>query len=450
MRVSTYDEVMQVAPKLVVTSASTFWRPEEAVESEVALAEFAELKERLGDRVEIGATTFSETAGQKLQRKARGWLKKLPYLALGAGSLGLAVASAGLLTPLAALGVAGAAAGGISATWLGAGLKEALSGGGQGLAAFHTGFEQLEFENLPTKAASQDGLREMSIKNMQLYPGATHLVHLNGHGHGAKSFAGLPAKQAHQEMAKAVESTGQKYDVVFYETCYGANWENLNRQAQVADYAVAFEDAIPRSNTSLGRIDLSDVLTPAADAPTPRETAVRLAREAGKHFDKAAPIAAVPFPERLSKQHRAAVVQNTDSTAVAVDLEQVQSKLSPALDRLGALFFDSLQDSEFRRGVELSRKQNLLEQGQDLVDMGGFLNGLRGYLSEPESLKALETTLEALDSAVLYRRTGEKLPLSGLSFHSRPDRTRFSSPATPAHDDPTLPQGWVKFIRAAS
>ena len=437
-------------PRLVVTSASSFWKSSEAVESSVALSEFGQLKADFGDQVEVGATTFSETTDQKVKRTASGWLKKLPYILLGAGAVGVSIASAGLLTPLAAAGVAGAAAGGLSIAWLGTGMNQAVehSRRGQGLALFHSGFDKLDFKNLPEDSAPEAGLREMTIKNMSLYPQARHVLHLNGHGHGAKSFAGLPAKQAHRSMVEAVQKTGKKYDVVFYETCHGANWENLHQQAEVADYAVAFEDAIPKSNTKIGRLDLSDILQAGISDKSDREVAIQMAETAGRHFDgKAAPIATTPFAERLSGQNKSTMSANTDSTTVAVDLAEIRNGLSPALERLGALLQNELKgDSSLRDATKAAREKNLLETSGDLVDMGGFLRDLRESLPGEERQKAFDETLHALDKALLFKRTGKSLPLSGLSFHSKPDKTNFSNPVSPGHADPTLPQSWTRFV----
>jgi hypothetical protein len=397
--------------------------------------------------------TFSETTVQKIKRTTSGWIKKLPYILLGAGALGVSVASAGVLTPLAAAGVAGAAAGGLSVAWLGGGLSDAVKNtrNAQGLAAHHTGFETLNFDSLPEESGPEAGLRELTIKNMELYPEARHVMHLNGHGHGAKSFAGLPAREAHQSMMQAVRKTGQKYDVVFYETCYGANWENLHQQAEVAGYAVAFEDAIPKSNSKIGRLDLSDILQLGIENKSDREVAVEMARTAGRHFDgKEAPIAAIPFPERLSPINKKSMSTNTDSTAVAVDLRSLRSELSPSLDRLGTLLTKELKENELlEEAVKQARERNLLESSGDLVDMGGFLGDVREAVAGADKQEAFDQVLQAMDSAIIHKRTGEKIPLSGLSFHSKPDKINFSNPASSAHQDPTLPQGWLRFINRA-
>ncbi len=446
-------QLSATSPKLVVTSANTFWKASEAVESGAALGEFGQLKAEFGDRVEVGATTFSETTGQKIRRTTSGWVKKLPYILLGAGALGVSVASAGLLTPLAAAGVAGATAGGLSVAWLGGGLNDAIKNtkNAQGLAAHHTGFDTLNFENLPEESGPEAGLREMTIKNMSLYPEARHVLHLNGHGHGAKSFAGLSGKEAQRSLVEAVQKSGQKYDVVFYESCYGANWENLHQQAEVANYAVAFEDAIPKSNTSIGRLDLSDILQAGIGEKSDREVAVEMARTAGHHFDgKEAPIAETPFPKRLSPINKKAISANTDSTAVAVDLTSLRQDLSPSLDRLGTMLTKELKENdELKEAARDAQQRNLLESSGDLVDMGGFLRDLREAVPGAEKQEAFDQALRAMDLTLLHKRTGEKMPLSGLSFHSKPDKMNFSNPASPAHQDPTLPKAWLRFIDQA-
>jgi hypothetical protein len=451
---------MQVSPnnpKLVVTSASTFWKAKEAVESEVALGEFAELKHDLGDKVEIGSTTYREATGQKLKRKAWGVVKKLPYILLGAGALGITAASAGLLTPLAAVGMAAAASGGLALASVSPALKDAVSQSKidvelpPGLAAQHTGSEPLEFENLQDTSGPGDGLREMTIANMKQFPSAMHVVHLNGHGHGAKAVAGLTGRDAQESMKEAVGQTGQKYGVAFYETCFGANWENLHNQAEVAEYAVAFEDMIPKSNSKVGRLNLNEVLSTAVDAENPRRAAQQMAQAAGAHFDsRPAPISNVPFTQRETAEYRTETWTNTDSTAVAVDLKTLREKLSPSLDELGKNLTNALKaDKTLARAAREARKENLIERGGDLVDMGGFLTSLRENLTDTSSKKSLDNTLKTLDSVLLHKRTGKDLPLSGLSFHSKPDTMNFSNPASPAHESKSLPQGWIEFVDQA-
>lgn len=444
-------------PKVVVTSASTFWQPKEAVESEMALAEFAELKHELGDKVEIGSTTYRETVGQKLKRTAMGFLKKLPYLALGAGALGVGLASAGALSPLAAAGLAVAATGGVTLAAASPVLKGALKQRNvssilpAGLAAQHSGFEKLSFDKLKVTSGPGDGLREMTLTNMKNYPSAMHVVHLNGHGFGAKAVAGLTGKDARESMKEAVQRSGQKYDVAFIETCYGSNFESLHSQAEVADYAVAFEDAIPKSTARLGRLNLSHVLGQAVDAEDARQAAIRMAEFSGAHFDQApSPISSVPFPRRQDKEFLRDVSANPDSTTVAVDLRGLRSKLSPALDQVGRDLLSALEsDKTFSSKVQEARKENMLERTGDLVDLGGFLSSVRNGLPDGALKANLDKSLDTLDSVLLHKRTGRELPLSGISFHARPQSTDFFNPTTPAHQDVTLPRGWTAFVDRA-
>ena len=448
-------QVSASSPKLVVTSASTFWKPKEAVESQMALAEFGELKYEQGDQVEVGSTTYQETTRQKLSRTGRKILKKLPYILLGAGALGITVASAGLLSPLGAAGLALGASGALSTVGLSPALKEAVTPKTtelpEGLAAQHTGFENLKFERLEETSGPGDGLREMTIANMKRFPNALHVVHLNGHGHGAKAVAGLTGNQAQDSLKEAVGATGKKFDVAFYETCYGANWENLHRQAEVANYAVAFEDMIPKSNSKVGRLNLSEVLGPAVGSENSREAALSMARTAGHHFDGSpAPISDVPFIHRNSKKYRTETWTNTDSTAVAVDLVALREKLSPSLDQLGQDLSTALKaDSSLAGVVREAREANRLEESGDLVDLGGFLKTLKGSLTDSSAKKSLDKTLQSLESILLHKRTGEDIPLSGLSFHTKPKTLNFANPSTPAHDDPSLPQGWLNFVDQA-
>lgn len=440
------------SPRLVVTSANTFWKPKEAKESLGAGNEFLELKEQHGDDIEIGSVTFSEGIGAKFKRRAGGLMKVMPKVLLGAGLVG--AASLAALTLPSALLLAGGLTAGLSATWLTAGLQESLrpSPVPKGISAYHTRTEPLQIENLEPTSAPGDGLRELGQAHMKLYPNSLQVVHLNGHGHGAKAVAGLPGEQAQKAMDEIVAESQKKFDVAFYETCYGSNFEFLHGQANTTDYAVAFEDPIPKSNAKTGRLPIDEILTEALEAEDGAQAAKAMAQRAGEHFDGEAPISSVPLAQRAKKEHVTALWTNTDSTAVAVDLQSLKKNLGSKLDGLGDKLTKELERPGFHETVKAARQENLLEKSGDLVDLGGFLKTLKEGAAGSEELEAaLGESLQALDESLLTKRTGKDHPLSGISFHSKPNKMPFmmGNPQSPAHADPELPQGWVKFIEEA-
>ena len=443
--------------KMVVTSASTFWNAKDAVENQVALSEFGQLKAQQGDKVEVGAVTYNENFGAKLKRGAAGLMKVLPTVALGTGAVTATVASAGLLTLPAALGLAGAVGAvtaGLSLSWLSLQLRDMLqkSDAPTGLGLQHSGFERLDFPRLTKSSSPSEALQEMVLANMRHYPSSLQVLHLNGHGHGDKAVAGLPVKEQKQALHQATLESQRKFDVAFYETCYGANFEFLHGQHDSVNYAVAFQDTIPKSNSQLGRLPISEVLSQAVDAENGREAAVRMAQVSGRHFDsgETVPISSVPFAERPSQANRRELWINTDSTAVAVDVAVLRQELSPALDRLGPKLSTFLQEPGAPKLLEKARQKNLLEPTGDLVDLGGFLQTVaEGLAPDAPARVLIEDAQKALSKSILHKRTGQDIPLSGLSFHSRPQEVRFSGPASSAHGDSSLPKGWIDFVADA-
>jgi hypothetical protein len=444
-------------PSLVVTSSNTFWKSKEAVESNQALGEFFDLHQQYGNKVEVGAALFQEGFASKLKRRGKSLLKPLAAVAAGAGLLAAAAVTGGLVTIPVALALVGGTSGAVSAAWMGADLSEVFNktetGLPQGLSVQHSG-SKIDFSQLQDDSKPSDGLRELTIANMKRYPSSLHVVHMNGHGQGAKAVAGIAGDEAKKALDGAVKATQKKIDVAFYETCLGANFEFLHGQADVAEYAVAFEDLIPKSNTVVGRLPLKEILSQAIDAPDAKTAAVKMAERAGAHFeqDKPAEISGVPLADRYKPAHRAAMWRNTDSTAVAVDLGLLRHELSPSLDVVGRELSQQLKtDKPFQGIVDQARQDNALEGTRDLIDLGGFLSEVKQ--GTPESNKALheavDKSLEALNHSLLHKRTGDNIPLSGLSFHSKPNTIQFSNPGSKAHADPTLPQGWVEFVDRA-
>ncbi len=457
-------------PKTVVTSASSFWKSNEVYELTLSHKELKTARETTAadpqDRLEIGGILYQEPASRKISRTLkRGGLAALPAL----GALGLAAAGAltglpGVLAfgVLALTSLANGAT--LASDWKAAAsdivqAKEQEKEGLTGLQAWHS---ELKVD-LPVTAESppEEGLKAMLTANMQHYPTSFHLVHLNGHGYGARQSAGLSGSTLAESLEQASLQGQRPTDVLVLETCYGANFEQLLRFGPTVKYVVAFEDQIPNGNSQAGRIPLANMLTSALEEETPATMAREIARVAGAHFDQKEHqgIAKVPHPQRTVKAHRDQLRQGTDSTAVAIDLEALENRLAPALDTLGqGLLSRWKSDREFRALVRESKDQNYLDKRQDLLDLGGLLAGISQRLPTEDPLQEnLEIAQRALESAILEKRTGSHYPLSGLSIHSRPNKAPLmlgdfhGGPSShPTSQNERLPANWMAFVEASA
>ena len=437
-------------PKLVVTSSNTFWDSKEAVEGQLVQDDFLELKDSKADQVEIGAAIYNEPLAAKLLRKAPGAIGT----GVGAGLVAGAVAfTVGMSLP-GALFLGGALA---LSRVVGMGL-EALAERWkfkdipEGLALPHT--SQQGFTLKSDGSSPSDALQALGAHHLKEYPSSFHVLHMNGHGHGAKAVAGLSGDAARKAALEAVVAGGRKFDVAFYETCYGSNFEFLYGQAGAADFAVAFEDQAPKSNSYTKRVPVDEILAVPLELMSPREAAQGMAARAGEHFEREEPpaISKVPLADRLMPEHRDKFFLNTDSTVVAVDLQELQADLAPQLDKVGRLLVSAYRESpEVKNLVHQARRKNKVDEVGDLVDMGGFLTDIRKGLGErePELAAAIGSAERELGETIIGKRTGKDFPLSGLTFHTRPNAITFRRPASSAYENEGLPKNWVGFVEEA-
>ena len=443
-------QVRSGQPKLVVTSSNTFWDSKEAVEGQLVQDSFLALKNSGAEQVEIGAAIYNEPVGAKLLRKAPG--------ALGVG-LAAGVA-AGAVAVAAGMGFRGALAigGALAATpMVGMGLSALTSRWEarevpDGLALPHT--SQQEFSLETDGGSPSEALQALGAHHLKEYPSSFQVLHMNGHGHGAKAVAGLSGGEARSASSEAVAAGGRKFDVAFYETCYGSNFEFLYGQADAADFAVAFEDQAPKSNSYTKRVPIDKILAVPLESMAPREAAMSMAAVAGQHFNREETpgISKVPLADRLKPEHRDEFFLNTDSTVVAVDLQELKTDLAPRLDKVGSLLSSAYKESQAVRSlVHQAREENRVDEVGDLIDMGGFLSQVRTGLGEQNSglIAAIGSAEEKLGEAVIEKRTGKDLPLSGLTFHTRPNAITFDRPVTKAFANKDLPHNWVGFVEQA-
>lgn len=419
-------------------------------ETDATLTALAQLKETEGDRVEVGAAIYSEPLKHGILRRVKRSLGPVAGLTAGLAAAAGGLAIAGLASPLLAVGLVAA-------------LPVALLGGlagsevrdhstrphpvAEGLNIQHSRL-QTEYANLNENSGPDEALRETALTNLKTYPAAFHVVHLNGHGFGAQAVAGMSGHKAAEALHAATAGAQRKFDIAVYESCLNGNFELLNAAADSVNYAVAFEDQVPKSNSQAGRIPLEKMLEEATDSGRAREAAVVMAWSAGEFFerDEAAAIAAVPWDQRSNPVNKEALWKNPDTTVAAFDLKALRDDLNPALGKLGAGLSESLKsDPSMRKTVEQARRKNQVESSGDLIDLGGFLKDLRSA-TPGESGADIDAALKALGKTTLHLRTGKTLPMSGLSFHSKPHQQRLSNPSSDAYGEGNLPKGWTDFV----
>lgn len=406
----------------MVTSASTFVHRAEVAEMHATLNSLAALKEAEGDRVEIGASLYKAPVLQSM----KSLIPTLGIVTGGAAILGTLGALSGAFSPGLAAGLTAALPLAVLGGHFGSEFlkdKQQESSIPSGVSVQHSSL-QIDFDNLTGNSSSEAALRETAIANLRAFPGALHIVHLNGHGHGSTQIAGMAGDKANQALREAAIKGGRRFDVALYESCLNANYEQLLAAAESVDYAVAFEDLVPKSNSKVGRIPLAKMLGEASCSADAQTAAKSMAIEAGELFEteQAVPVSEVPWEKRAEKAFREELWTNPDTTAAAFDLKALQDKLEPALDELGkSLSEASRRDSGIRELANIALQDNALERTGDLVDMGGFLTQVRTGLSERESeiRQDVDLALDALKQSTLHLRTGRDLPMSGLSFHRK-------------------------------
>jgi hypothetical protein len=445
----------------VVTSSAAFWRTNELGESAQVAEHLTGVWKDNPDQIVVSGSFFQETT----KAKRFGLLRKAAQIAVPAlAATGLLVAGAAAW-PLAALGGIAALVTGIVATAEGPALKASLED-------YRLSQEYQEFEGLNVwregpsgqvdverTSSPEAGLREMLVSNMRDYPGSLHVVHANGHGMGSRYSAGLPTRALAGALNQATEKAGNEVDVAILDTCFGSNFESLALLAHTSypgvNFVVAFEDAIPNGNSDGGRLPLQEMLQQAVKESSGREMALAMAQTAGEFFDRPNnhEIAEIPLPERLSRETLPLRRKGLDSTVAAVDMQALKTRLHPALDEVGALLQRALDDPSVADVISEAKKASEIESSRDLIDLGGFLGRITENTPEGSPLyQGLKSALSALDATLLFKRTGEKFPLSGLSVHTR-EGARRSSEISPRSTNPLegdhLPQGWADFIKAA-
>lgn len=419
-------------------------------ETDATLTSLAQLKEAEGDRVEVGASLYSEPLKHGILRRVKRSLGPVAGLTatLAAAAGGLALA--GLASPLLAVGLVAALPVALLGGLAGSEVRDHTTRPHpvpEGLSIQHSKL-QTEYPALNEHSGPHEALRETALTNLRTYPAAFHVVHLNGHGFGAQAVAGMPGDKTAQALHAATAGAQRKFDIAVFESCLNGNFEQLNAAADSVNYAVAFEDQVPKSNSQAGRIPLEKMLEEAADSNSARDATVAMARTAGEFFerDEEAAIGAVPWDQRSKPVNKEALWTNPDTTVGAFDLKTLREELNPALGKLGAGLSEAVKSSpQMRNAVATARRKNQVESSGDLIDLGGFLKDLRSA-TPGESGADIDAALKALGKTTLHLRTGKTLPMSGLSFHSKPHHMKLSNPSSDAYGEGNLPKGWTDFV----
>jgi hypothetical protein len=314
--------------------------------------------------------------------------------------------------------------------------------------------------DLPVKPGQSidKGLKEMTLLNLKGFPHSLHLVHAEGHGHGAGYSAGASGELMPKAIREAAAESGRPVDVVWAETCYGGNLEQLSRYVGGAKNVVAFEDAGPTSFAMTGRVPLSELVQRASQAVDAKTMAAEIAKAAGQHMSKdvqgfeGSHKSPIPPALRAKIGAEGLMLGGLDSTVAAYDIEALKQQLHPRLEALGQALSSQMARDENLRSILLKAGQDsTIDTQGDLVDMGGFLDRLTTAELDPHSRACVEQTLEALGQVVTERRTSEQFPLSGLSFHTKAINKKslfgeFTQKISDPGKDSNLPAGWTDFV----
>ncbi len=268
-----------------------------------------------------------------------------------------------------------------------AGLPGAIAGGALGLYVASMAADPLQqalrapaFQPHPDGTPPGERFQRLVQGSLRDFPSSRHVVCLAGHGN-------------HEQVGPLFydQAGGAKVEQIVLNTCLGGQLEVLSQLAPWARYVSASCQPIP----ALG-LPLDGMFAPAQLDLSPRELA-------SSFVDQASSL--------------------TPSFA-AWDCEQFQSRLLPALDKLGHHLAHNVDRSQVKAALVRASSPDWLPSGR--VDLGTFLAALP---QEPLAQEALEAF-----RASLVHTQNEKT----LTFHLSRER-----------DDDSLPEGWREFLRAA-
>lgn len=227
---------------------------------------------------------------------------------------------------------------------------------------------------------------EFLANNVKGHPGARHVCFISGHG-GAGYSAGLDFDQLGESLDETRKQTGEGPELLVFKSCSVGQLENLTALAGKATAAVMSSTPI----ISFG-FPTKELFSPANLAGSARQNAVNMAD----------------------------LLHDDDSNAShrAIDLEKLEQKTLPALDRLG----ESLQRDLLGGGRQKilgalhgSVIESPREGGEMLrFDLGKVLQNLEQAELGQEARKALAEVQESWP--LLDQREGP-----GISFHMAPD-----------------------------
>ncbi len=446
---------------MVVTSGLAFWRTAELNEAGAVARQLESARSQVPEDLVVGGSFFQETKAVKLQRVLKG-AAKIAVPALAATGIALAGIAALPMTLLAgglalATGVIGLAEGPALVKNAQDYLLARNYQEYEGMDAWRSGGPPASVP-LDKGSAPEVGLREMLAANMKDFPSSLQVVHANGHGYGGRYTAGLPTDKLQGAITSATDLSGRSVDVTVLDSCYSANFESLMGMARSipgSKFVVAFEDSIPSAASNAGRIPLDKMLVEASDDGSAREAAISMAKVAASYFDGQShlEIAKLPLTERHRPKNLEKLRQGTDSTVAAIDMEKLRDDLHPALDKVGLQLTQALQQPELAKAIATAKDAAALDASRDLIDLGGFLQGVLHQTAEGSPLHtSLQQALNGLEATLLLKRTGNDYPLSGLSVHTRdtiPNRGEVANQGSSPLQGDHLPQGWVKFIKEA-
>jgi hypothetical protein len=227
-------------------------------------------------------------------------------------------------------------------------------------------------------------------KNLSQWPNSRHVVYLSGHGL-QRSAAGLSFDDLGQSVRGA--------EAIVLDVCNGGQLESLSKLTHSARVAVVSEHTVRGYG-----FPLESMFGQTAFAADSRDFATALVRSAARG--------------------------RPAQSLVGVDLQALDQKLLPSLDRLGRSLIrlsQAGQQETLRRCLDRSETTDA-DDYQSVVDLGSFLAQLEKEPALVASCPELARTTEAFNQTVVAM-----IGHGTLSFDRRP--------AT------HLPEGWRQFLR---
>jgi hypothetical protein len=259
--------------------------------------------------------------------------------------------------------------------------------------------------------------------NQKRWPGALHVLYVNGHGYAYRQLAGMKPHELGAELQHAAP-----LPLAIIDACYEGNLEAMSVFPHQVQTVVAAQTRLT------DRLQLDDSVQTVTQLPLERML-LRLA--ASPHEDSTV------LARHMIEE--AARVPDSGQCVAAYDMRALREELLPSLDALGrALPLDA---------SKRARQATPVYEDGGLVDLADLLE--RAATDAPSQAAAAHA---ALAHAVIARDSSPELAhLSGLSVQASPqtvfedverlERNGHRADEFSQYDDTRLPAAWKGFVR---